>query len=94
MLKGFNFEEQISKYNDEFDAFATKLLQLAFGLFNCDYQIWGFLQGNVWTSGEAWWVCSHLWNGVAYYHQLLHSLAHTYQLESRLADLLPYPNNG
>lgn len=50
-------------------------------------------KGNIWTSGEACWVCGHLWNGVAYYHQLLHSLAHTYQLESRLADLLPYLNN-
>lgn len=48
------------------------------------------IQGNNWNSGEACWVYSHLWDGVAFYHSLLHSLT----TNVRLADFLPPQNNG
>lgn len=49
-------------------------------------------KGTTWSSSEACWVYNHLWAGVAYYHQLLHSQAQSNHLQSHMADLLPYPN--
>lgn len=46
-------------------------------------------KGNNWASGEACWVYNHLWDGVAFYHSLLQSLA----AHARLADFLPPQNN-
>lgn len=48
------------------------------------------LQGNSWSTVEAYWVYSHLWDGVAFYHSLLHSLA----AHASWADFLPHQNNG
>lgn len=46
-------------------------------------------KGNSWSTVEAYWVCSHLWDGVAFYHSLLHSLA----AHASRADFLPHQNN-
>lgn len=48
-------------------------------------------KGTAWSSTEACWVYGHLWTGLAYYHQLLHTLAQAHHLDRGLADLLPYP---
>lgn len=49
-------------------------------------------KGTTWSSSEACWVSNHLWSGVAYYHQLLHSVVQSSVCHSQLADLLPYPS--
>lgn len=46
-------------------------------------------KGSSWSTVEAYWVCSHLWDGVAFYHSLLHSLA----AHACLADFLPHQSS-
>ncbi|KAK4300523.1 hypothetical protein Pmani_027272 [Petrolisthes manimaculis] len=49
-------------------------------------------KGSSWSSSEALWIEKHLWDGVAYYHQLLHSQSPTHP-HILTPDLLPVTND-